>query len=264
MSLSEDIKKPLNIVFLLLAIAGIVLSVFFYYNGRKTKSIAYYINEPSSLIYDSHNSSSAIKVIEKDSTAIRDNVYLLTGVIWNNGDIPVNTEDVRQTIVLNLESAKKILDFKIVRQTDPTVANFNLSRKDSHALNLSWKYFDPGYALKFQIIYTGTDNPAFNLNGKILDIKEFAKKAESRGPQSWIMLLCAPIALLFFIYTMIGAYKAQKEFKLKVNEHNSKSLRAYVLTFNILIVVFLAFGFIAFGFALFYLYVIYSTTIPFS
>jgi hypothetical protein len=178
MTITEDFKKPINLIFLLLAIAGIALSFFFYFNGRKTKAISYQINEPSSLIYDSKNSSSAIKVLEKDSIPIKDNVYILTGKIWNSGDIPIDNHDVRESIALNLLSSKKILDFKIVKQSDPTIAKFQLSKKNNNSLLLSWRYFDPGYEIEFQIIYTGYQDSKFNLSGKVLDINKFEKETD--------------------------------------------------------------------------------------
>lgn len=211
MDSKEDFKKPLNVVFLFLAIASLALSVFLYFNGKKTRNISYQIDEPSNLIYDSKNSSSKIKVILKDSIAIKDNVYLLSGVIWNDGDLPISKEDVRQTLMLTLTNTKEILDFKIVKQTYPDIAKFRLSQINSKSLVLDWKYFDPDFAFKFQIIYTGYNNARLNLTGKILDVKSFKQKfiSEHTGRSFNILLgIETLLASLLLIYTVVRRRRA--------------------------------------------------------
>jgi hypothetical protein len=218
MTISEDFKKPVNVIFLLLAITGIGLSIFFYFNGRKTKSISYQINEPASLIYDSKNASSAIKVLERDSVLVKDNVYLLTGVIWNSGDIPIPIQEVRKKISLNLAYAKKILDFKIVKQTDRDVASFDLTKNNRNSLSLSWKYFDPKYGFRFQIIYTGKENPQFSLVGKILDVSEFKKE---KIPEHNYLIIWSCIITMFISMIVVnirkrGQYNSVKDFIIRV------------------------------------------------
>lgn len=181
MTFKEDILRPFNYISLSLAIVGIVLAVFFYLDGKRTKSISYHIDQPS-LIYDSENASSAIKVVAKDSSPIDDDVYLLTGIIWNSGNLPISNEDVRKTISVSLSPSEKILDYKIVKQTDRDIAKFLLVKNDNKSLNLAWQYFDPGYGLKFQVIYTGDDNPKFILSGKVLDVKSFSNIKQIERP----------------------------------------------------------------------------------
>ena len=179
---------------------------FFYFDGKKTKALSYYIDDPSSLIYDSKNASSAIKVLEKDSVRVKDNVYILTGVIWNSGDIPITTEDVRQKLILNLSSAKEILNFKIVTQTDSTIAKFTLIPITNKSIGLTWRYFDPGYACKFQIIYTGYENSNFGLTGKVLDIKEFNQiayeKIVSMRSLSFAITVISGLLMIISIFMM--------------------------------------------------------------
>jgi len=214
MTFIEDLKKPINYISIVLAILGIASGFFFYLNSKKNKAISYNITEPSSLIYDSKNSSSAIKVIEKDSIPIKDNVYILTGTIWNSGNLPITNEDVRQNLSLNLASSKKILDFKIIKQTDPSIAKFNLTSKDGKSLSLSWKYFDPGYGFKFQIIYSGYENSQFNLTGKILDIDEFQKKTDHVSLVYYIVVVIVGFFLGYSSFEITSRMKFNKEFIL--------------------------------------------------
>ena len=52
MSFSEDIKKPFNIITLTIAIISIGLTIYFYVEGIKKKSICYKIEHNPSLIFD--------------------------------------------------------------------------------------------------------------------------------------------------------------------------------------------------------------------
>jgi len=203
----EDFKKPINIIFLLFAIIGLASSFYFYSVGKKIKSISYQTDEPSYLIYDNKNSTSAIRVVDKDSLIIKNNVYLLTGVVWNSGNLPISNDDVRLSINLNLPNALKIIDFKIVKQIDPEVANFKLTKLSNKSLSLSWKYFDPGYSFRFQIIYTGYENSQFNLSGKILDLSNFknevAVKKDPSQREIYVFSLILVIILAFAYIPLI-------------------------------------------------------------
>jgi hypothetical protein len=212
MTFKEDISKPFNYISLSLAIIGIAFGVYSYLESKRTRSISYHIDQPS-LIYDSENASSAIKVVAKDSTPIDDDVYLLNGRIWNSGNLPVNAEDVRQSLSINLLLATKILDFKITGSTDSSVAKFNLTKRDNRKLDLSWKYFDPGYGFNFQIIYTGEDNPKFNLAGKVLDVQGFSKVEQIDKADSVLKSIRSLVVLIFlgiivqFLPTLIKLMK---------------------------------------------------------
>lgn len=202
MTIFEEIKKPINVMFLLLGLVGITLSIYFYFQSLKTKEISFELIEPASLIYDSSNASSSIKLLDKDSLSIKDNVYILTGIIWNSGDLPISEDDVRKGVSLNLSSAKKILDFKILKQNDAEVAKFSLNKKSGNALGLNWKYFDPKFGFSFQIIYTGNENPDFKISGKILDVPEFRKDTYPKNNKMLllgiIITVCGSIFSAYF------------------------------------------------------------------
>lgn len=216
MTFFEEIKKPFNLVNLTLTIVSLGLSIVFYYNGKKEKNLSFLLSEPASLVFDSKNSSSRIKLLEKDSVLITDNVYLLTGTIWNNGDIPIMKSDVRKKLTLDLENASRILDFKLTRQKDASIAKFILSKITDKSLELEWEYFDPGYGFSFQIMYIGNEDPKFNLSGIILDISQFDKvrksPAEARNLSIGII-----VAYSFLTIPIVWRISQRKNMGKKVN-----------------------------------------------
>ena len=208
MSLIEEIKKPFNLVTLILTISSIIMSIYFYYDSIKVKKILYEIVEPTSLIYDSENSSSTIKLIINDSIPIRENVYLFTGKIWNGGDLPILQTDIRKDLTFYFADVKRILDFKIVRQREDSIANFKLVKENDKSLKVNWNYFDPGYGFIYQVIYVGEEDAKFEMRGKILDISRFdqvinrkqLKLSISKGYSLFTLVLIGLIFILWRLY----------------------------------------------------------------
>lgn len=196
MSFLNDVKKPFNLVTFSITIISIGLSIFFYLDGKKEKEISYYVNESISKIYDSKNSSSAIKLIEQDSLIISKDVYVLTGTIWNSGELPITNEDLREKLSINLNNIERIIDYKIVKQYDPKVAQFSLHKNDSKQLGINWKYFDRDFAFNFQILFVSDEVPNFKLEGKILGVKKFNKVTPNEKLSVWFSVLTSLNILL--------------------------------------------------------------------
>ncbi|MBL0273601.1 MAG: hypothetical protein IPQ06_11165, partial [Chitinophagaceae bacterium] len=213
MTFISDFKKPINIIPLIIGILGIVLSFFFYFDGKKVKNVSYSLPETPSLIFDSKNSSSAIKLYEKDTVLISRNVYLLTGMIWNSGNLPIDKSDIRVPITLVLDKSNRILDFKIIKQKDSSIANFVLSKTNNNILSLDWRYFDPHFGISFQIIYEGDVTHSFQLKGKILDVSNFLQEKINNKPKSlwsWDFILILSFLILFLIIAIIESTKKGK------------------------------------------------------
>ncbi len=185
-SLNEEERKKserrhvTNIRLAILSLSLGILSLVLYLKDQKVRRISYHISNPVFKIYDKKNATSVIKLVLNDSIPVMDNVYLLTGGIWNDGDLPINKEDLRDSISIKLENCKQILDYKVVSQNDPNVAKFTLTPKSNAELSVNWKYFDPEYGFSFQIMYVGKADVGFNLKGKVLGIDNFTEYVESK------------------------------------------------------------------------------------
>jgi len=210
MTLISEIKKPFNLVTLALTVFSIVLSFLFYNKAKKGKSLSYSLNEPTSLIYDSKNSIPAITIYEKDSIPIKGSIFLLTGTIWNSGDFPILKSDLRMPLSLTLTS-NRILDYKLIKIKDSTIAKFVLQKTTDNSLSLDWNYFDPNFGFIFQIIYVGESNPGFELTGKVLDISGFRKVAIKEEGNSLLSIGAICLFSLLFIFQLYQLYKNRNE-----------------------------------------------------
>lgn len=205
-SLLDEAKKPFNKLMLVIAVVGLIIGIIgivLFFIGTKERDISYQITEPTSLIFDSKNTSSNIKLFEKDSVLITNNVYLLTGTLWNSGDLSITKEDVRKQLSFVLDSAKRIIDFKVVKQNDQSVANFKIKQENENSLKLDWDFFDPKYGFTFQVMYIGNENPGFKISGVVLDVSKFNDIPYTpKGKGNFISI----IFLLFFSQIMLAVF----------------------------------------------------------
>lgn len=193
----NEFKKPINIIFLLLALGGIIISIYFYQISERHKEITYTVDDIASKIYDSKNAASSLHLLDKDSIPIKETVYLIRGKIWNSGNLPINNSDVRLPLKISLASCKKILDFKIGKQYKDGTQKFSLSKLNEKNLVVNWKYFDPKNGFSYQVIYLGLEKPNVSLRGKILDIDKFKNIDEENQNKKWYSFLYMPVGLLF-------------------------------------------------------------------
>lgn len=197
--MNNDFKKPVNYIPLTIGIIGVVLSIIFFLSTIKKHEISYLQNGDTSLIFDSKSSSPAIKLYVKDSVLITKNIYIYTGQIWNSGDFPIEKTDIRVPIIINLNNNTKILDFKILKERDAKIALFSFSKVNDNLLRINWKYFDPNYGFRFQIIYESKSESGLKLTGKLLNIDKFNYLNENDIVKSTIWAVDNLLILIFFI-----------------------------------------------------------------
>lgn len=176
MSLTEEIQKPINIISVALALISISLSIYFYLDSQKKRQPVFIHSPEISQIFDNDISSPKIRVIDEAGNIIKKDIYLKTTVIWNEGDIPIEPDDVRKPVILKGTGIEQLLDYKIIEQTDPEVSAFRLTKLDSPEniqLKLEWNHFDPNHGAKIQLIYTGQSNPLLAYEGKIVGVSGF-------------------------------------------------------------------------------------------
>lgn len=208
MKMWSYIKKTANIIGIILGILGIILSIYFYYKSEKVRDISYSLIKPTSIVYDRQSSTPSIRVIRGDSQVISGNVYLLTGTIWNSGDLPILKEDVRKGLVIRLGGCEQIVDFRIISQNDSSISKFSLNPVNNNTLKTDWMYFDPNFGFRFQIIYVGNANPECEVDGKILGVKRIRLVEGIQRPSygeifnslsTWLLVILFPILWLIIL-----------------------------------------------------------------
>jgi hypothetical protein len=130
--------------------------------------------------------SPKIRVVDEQGSLIESNVYLIEMTLWNQGDLPIEPSDIRVPIRIILNPCARILDSKIVEQNYSEIANFRVNEvshtsdnPDSRAVAIIWDHFDPGFAVKLQIVYAGMEEAKSEISGYIVGIKKFVNGSQS-------------------------------------------------------------------------------------
>ena len=183
-SLSWSWKKIGGYTFTAITTVGTLLAIYQFFADRSITSFAYSIPEPFK-VYDS-SAPSGISVLDSAGNLIKDDVYLQEIIIWNNGNQPIEPDEVRVPITLKLVAASlsdkppapgqpRILEFKVANETSPSISMVKVRKKNAASnseIVVSWKHFDKGQAANIQVIYATPHSvpPTVLVNGQIVGI----------------------------------------------------------------------------------------------
>ncbi|MBW2623446.1 MAG: hypothetical protein JRD68_11125, partial [Deltaproteobacteria bacterium] len=209
----DFLKHPVIVlVSLVIAVLSVSLTVYFYIGSREFREPVYLVEEEHKQIFDSKASSPKIKVLDKDSNPITDNIFLATVAFWNAGKLSIEPEDVRVPLQIQIKSISKLLDCSIVKETDSEITKFQLSE----SLGLSWSHFDPGCGAKVQLIYSAPVQAGIEITGKIKGVAEIRKFSSTRRINiTWLtMIIFASIGALYgALQVFIGIRVLEKAYK---------------------------------------------------
>jgi len=187
MGLSEDLKKPINLISISIGLISLLVSIIIYIASQQVRIPAYLVEEKRGHVFDSKISTPAITVIDKENKAIKEDIYLATSTFWNAGDLPIEPEHIRKSVILTISPVERIIDYSILEQTDPDVSEIKInmldplkSQTDTCELELSWLHLDPNHGARIQIMYIGDENANIAFKGAILGVGEF-KNAQPLG-----------------------------------------------------------------------------------
>ncbi len=191
------LKHPLVVlVSLVVAVVSIGLSAYFYISSREFREPVYLVEEEHKQIFDSTASSPKIKVLDKDSNPVTDNIFLVTVTLWNAGTISIEPEDVRIPVKIQIKPIAKLLDYSIVKEIDPEVAKFHLTE----SLGLSWTYFDPGYGVKVQLLYSAPEQANIKVTGKIKGVAEIKQLSSATRFTNIVQATELPLVMVLAVF----------------------------------------------------------------
>jgi hypothetical protein len=180
----DDLTKPINIIFLCLAVLSIVISISLFFLSQKRRSIAFAKARKPYKIFDSTSSTPKLKVLDENDDPISENVYLIEVMLWNSGDLPIEPAEVRIPVCITLSPCSKILDYKIIQQPHPEIANIRLTEEIDPAnsqkklLCFQWEHLDPKFGAKVQVIYAGTEDTEIGIIGYIVGVSAFVDESQ--------------------------------------------------------------------------------------
>jgi hypothetical protein len=205
MIIIDDFKKPIHLIPLAITIISIAISIVLYFKSNKEMIPTYMVSSSQYKIYDSKTSSSGMTLIDAAKRPITEDVYLVETVFWNSGQLPIEPENVRIPVRINVSECSQILEVKIVKQTKPEVAKFRIvydtSRSNSlneKSLLLAWDHLDPKFGARIQIIYAGKPTSKLFYSGYITGIDNFLVGTQDDNPTLIQKILTFIFGVLLF------------------------------------------------------------------
>lgn len=164
-TLLSDLRNPVVLISLFLAVISIAIAIYAYYNPRVRTEFAYTVEKNQVVKYGSIqkfvNMRSALPIDNEISSksAITSDIYETIFEIWNSGIFPVGEDDVKEPFLFSVEEGE-ILGAEIVKQSNPSVAKFMVHLEKFNKAKLTWHSFEPGFGLQIRILHNSSKKDA--------------------------------------------------------------------------------------------------------
>lgn len=165
-----------NIITLLLAIIGIVLSFYFYFKSKKNK-IPIYIARSINLVRESIKKIETVEILYAGNKI--ENLSITKVAIWNDGRDTISFVDVAHADPLKICIDKEydILDAEILFQRN-SANDFNLLiSNDKKSVLIKFDFFDFEEGVIIQLAHTGNSSDDIKLLGTIKSVKKILRKS---------------------------------------------------------------------------------------
>jgi hypothetical protein len=207
MTFLSELKKPFNLVSTVIAIFSILLSIYFYFESLQKRE-PYYLQHPSSQIYNKAVISPKITVIDNVGKPVIGDVHVVELSFWNNGKTAIEPSDVRTPIFLEFPDGYRLLDSKVVKENKPAVTAFKISdippsETNAPRVKLEWMHLDPGLGARLQFIYVGESKPKLKFRGDILDAEILDGSGFlAKDTSGWIGAVAIVGIILFSVFVL--------------------------------------------------------------
>lgn len=241
----------LNLLFLLLAIASVLVSIFLYFKSKKSKEPKY-LTKSFSIIDDSISAIDELDIKYKNLEIQRLTISKLS--FWNGGHETIEGNDIAPAdkLRISLRDKGEIISVKpILEKREAINVDCNIFENE---INITFDFLDYGDGAIFEIYHTGSSNLPLKLIGtikgaskisygeykkdqlleKFLDpvFSQFKKLNFKRGsiPEKIILAFLVPIAVpLIFIISPIDAiasyfFRVPKDYDLSTIDTSGKKL----------------------------------------
>jgi hypothetical protein len=168
----------LNIVFLILAVIGVLATIYFYFKSVRKKEPTFSIRSIN-LVKDKINKIKGLEIKYQEEKI--NNLSISKIAFYNNGKETIKTTDVASKDKIRIETndENKILDSDIIFEKNKA-NNFNLKLK-KNIVEIDFDYFDYGEGIVIQVVHTGKSSQDLTINGSIHGVKNFKEKSMDKS-----------------------------------------------------------------------------------
>ncbi|HWM23760.1 MAG TPA: hypothetical protein VNP98_02975 [Chthoniobacterales bacterium] len=178
-------------VSLVIAIAGVVLSIYFYFAQRESKAISFIADPKRALLVSpKHLPTTRITLFDQDGKRIAGDVYSVDLYLWNSGTKTIDGPDVINPIIVNLPLGTRLLDLQpihVSRQSVTQMAASALKRPDGDAIQFHFNTLEPGDGISASLLYEGEQDADFLIKGGVKGIREITDSKQIVNQEKWLV-----------------------------------------------------------------------------
>lgn len=165
----------LNLVSLLLAILGIIFTIYFYFKSQKSKMPIYAVRTIN-LVKEKIQKIETVQILYSGEEVI--NLSISKIAFWNDGKETINASDiaVNNPLKIDITGEYEILDAEILFQKNKS-NDFKLTINESNtSVLINFDFFDFEEGIVLQVFHTGNSSQDINVSGTIKSVKTIKRK----------------------------------------------------------------------------------------
>ena len=150
----------------LATIIGLVLTIYFYVEGKENRDLTYYVNPVKAVLVRSGQASRLSasfddKTVETDITAAQI-------ALWNQGKLAIKKDNILKSVVIYTDKQIPILEATI-RKSSRDVNGISLGTENIRqgSITISWNILERNDGCVIQLIYAGDTNTQLLIDGVI-------------------------------------------------------------------------------------------------
>lgn len=198
-------RQVFDSISLVLAIAGVVLSIYFYFAQKEFKALSFIADPKRALLVSpKHLPTTRITLLE-DGKPIAGDVHFVDLYLWNSGTKTIVQSEIIIPLIVNLPVGTRLLDLQpihISRQSVTQLLATISKRSDGDAIEFRFRVLEPGDGISTSLLYEGPEDATFSLQGGITGIREITDSKQVIRQQRWF----APWKKMPFFRALAGTF----------------------------------------------------------
>lgn len=168
----------LNVVSLLLAILGLVFTIYFYFKSKKSRNPTYIVRTIN-LIKENAQKIDTVSILYSGEKV--KNLSISKIALWNDGKETIDSKDValNNLVKIKIKDEFEFLDSEILYQKNKA-NDFKIQLSpDNKSISISFDYFDFEEGIVIQLFHTGNTSDDIFIDGTIKSVKKILRREHS-------------------------------------------------------------------------------------
>lgn len=184
-------KQIFDGVSLVIGVAGVALSIYFYFAQKEFKAISFIADSKRALLVSpKHLPTTRITLFDQDGKQIAGDVYSVDLYLWNSGTKTIDGPDVINPLIVDLPPGTRLLDLQpihVSRQSVTHMVASALKRPDGDAIQFQFNTLEPSDGISVSLLYEGEEDADFLIKGGVKGIREITDSKQIVNQEKWLV-----------------------------------------------------------------------------